>query len=329
MSYFPFRDYHAEARRRRREMSTPRALRSLLESAQNKIHHSKTSCQGALPPTTIAKEVNHYSQRWLELGLDGPYPKNAPPITAEQADDIAVRINAAGQYLALATEADELVRPVLLYYSCANVVAAQCRSFFTWEKYREAHGLSCDGGTDVWTTRVTIKKNGAFARLVTTMFLLTGKPTPFDRLVAYSQGPTASGQKETNDPVHQLTLRELADFDLVAKDLAVGEAFGLQGGVATSEISFYVDTMVLFAASHLARYKPVLWRSVLDGRTNDSRLVFDDAFERYSMFGFDRVLAILAEPEKARQQGIGWTVEYYDNPYGEAAIRRRAQHPTE
>jgi hypothetical protein len=339
MSYFPYRDYHAAARRIRRVMSTPSALRVVLDSAQSKIHSAAEPRLWALPATTIADEVQHYSKRWASMNIRGTYPDNAPGINAERAEDIAVRIKVAVQYLNLAEQADELVRPVLLYYSLANVSGALCSAFFTWKQYRETHGLSCGGGNVVWTTTVTIRDNGAFPRLVTTLFLLTGMPTSFNKLVAYSKPPTAHtgsgevlekfGSTETSTSLHQLTLRDLAEFDVLAQNEAVKKTFGLHKGSGVSETAFLIDAMLVFVGSSLARYKPKQWRGILDGKENDARLVFDDAFERFSKFGFDRVLATLARPDRAKHEGIGWTRQYYDNPYGEGAIRGRTRETRE
>jgi hypothetical protein len=314
-------------------MSTPKSLHTVLIEEQKKIHNELYSRLWALEETKLADEVQYFSNRMSSNGITETIPENAKGINVETANDLAVRVDIATQYLQLSKQADALVRPILLYYSFANITGALSNSYFSWNKYRRIHGLKIDNAKDVWKTKITIKNNGSFPRLVITLFLLTGNPTPFDSLVTYQAKPVLHtgpgealenfGKVEIGNPIKEITLAEIAKFDFETHDNNVKSTFGLHKGTGVCETAFLNDGLLLFVACSLARYRPLEWRNVLDGRLNDARLIFEDAFERYADFGFDRILSLMSNPLKVNQNGIGWNSHYYNNPYSESMILSR------
>jgi hypothetical protein len=251
--------------------------------------------------------VRHYYTRQKELGVRGSRPRLRETITKDFAEELALKIDAALEFARLGETADLLIRPILLYYSCAHLCGVYLRHLFEWGKDKRNHGLSCSQERgNVADTAVYIKPSGQFARLATTCFLLTGHPSVFTRLVTYRQRPTAhtgSGEllgsfcaNEVGNPVRHLTLSELAAFDYGGQLQMVRQHHGFHKFKGLPTTAFLLDVISLFVASSLARYDVLGWKSIIEGRDNRFRIHFEEVFDRFHSFTIDCILAALEDP---------------------------------
>jgi hypothetical protein len=176
-------------------LKTPYTCREVLGYSLSKIRSSEFCRAWALPATRFVDEVRHYAERHKELKCKGESPTLRKELTEDEALELALKVQAGVTFLKLGRSADPMVRPVLLYYGASHLLGVYARAFFTWEYGRKkkgiGHGMRCRRSEVVGDTHVTVEATGVFPRVVTTLFLLTGMPTPFTELVTYSARPTA------------------------------------------------------------------------------------------------------------------------------------------
>jgi hypothetical protein len=103
-------------------------------------------------------------------------------------------------------------------------------------------------------------------------------------------------KEERGEPIEKLTLKQLSDFDYLMRIRKLRLRHGFHKFNALPGTTFLIDFAFLFAASSMARYDILGWRSVLNGESNALRLEFDDVFERWERYGFRAVLASLEDP---------------------------------
>lgn len=329
MSNQSYRDHFSDLQRERRLLSLPKACEPRLVSSQTQLHQERWVRMWALPPSTTADEVRHYLSRKSALNVGGPNPVLAGGVNAGRARQLSLRIKGAVSYLELSENADELIQPILLYYAFSNLSGVVSSAFFNWPNQTSGHGLKVQHANDIESSTITILLDGSFPRLVASLFLLRGKATPFDRLITYSKSlthHTGVGEllerfvsKEEGSPRLCMSFDAIRNFDHVEEDEVVKRTHGMHKGTAISETALLLDGLTIYLASSYARYRPVAWRDILDGAATDARMAFDDAFERFKKFGFDRLLATLKHPSDATS-AIGWESHYYDNPYSQSRL---------
>ncbi len=292
-------------RKRRQEYRLPYTAHRRLNASHVSLSSYIHSHSWALPETTYKAEIEHYSDRLNILRISGPRPKLRTRIEEKTPEGIALKIDTSLNFAALAENSDELIKPILLYYSSAHLSGVYTRAFFEWTKDNRTHGLKCTYSKDVGKTKIKMV-TGQFQRLASTCFLLTGHPSCFSDLVTYSQSPTAHtgagellerfGNIEKGEPIKELTLDELVNFDYGEKLRKVRERHGYHKFKGLPSTAFLIDIITLFVASSLARYDVLGWKQVLEGKNNPYRIHFEDTFDRFQSFTIDALLARLDEP---------------------------------
>ena len=292
-------------KKRRQTYRLPYTVHDRLKTNQAYLLSSKNSRFWALPDTEYKDEIVHYSNRLKNLNISGPCPKLRTELKKETSEEFAIKIDAALNFSALAESSDELIKPILLYYSSAHLCGVYTRVFFNWTKDKRSHGLQCTYSKDVGETTIKINA-GQFRRLASTCFLLTGHPSCFSDLVTYSQPPTAYtgagevlekfGNVENGEPIKQLTLDELVYFDFGEELKKVRERHGYHKFKGLPTTAFLIDIITLFVGSWLARYDVLGWKQVLEGKSNPYRIHFENTFDRFQSFMIDALLACLDEP---------------------------------
>jgi len=317
MAYIRYVDHFAEYRAARRRVVLPGPLMDILRRRQDWIHRQNDVRAEGQEGTTIAKEVCHYAEMTGRLAPKAPSVSNRSTVRLAHAEDLASRLAAAVDYLELARDAAPLIKPVLLYYSCANLTGVLSRAFFEWEPDHLGHGMKVEHHADPTKTRVRIERNGYFPRLAITLFLLTGRPTPFIPVVAFA-GEADESRQVVGDPVRDLSLAELMAFDVTERVDALLQHHGIAKwahwkGPSYGETAFLLDVLLMYVASSYARYQPARWSMILAGSpgTGEMAASFGDAFERFDKFGFDRVLSLLGVDD----WDFTASQHFYDNPY--------------
>jgi hypothetical protein len=290
-----------EARVRRGRVRLPFTMARLLAESLSQVRAAEKRRAWTLPATMLADEVAHYSSRHKVLNLKGPRPRLKEALADGEAEEYAIKIDASLKFLELATGSDLLVKPILLYYSCAHLCGVFTRAFFQWEQDSRHHGIEYR----VASKEVEIKQ-GQFPRLATACFLLDGMPSCFSELITYSTTPhehTHPGgllaefvKTQKGEPLKKLTVAELASFEFERhlRDLRLRHGFHKFKGLPTT--AFLVDVLTLFVASAMARYDVLGWRAIIEGRDNSHRIHFEETFRRYERFTVDRVLLMLESP---------------------------------
>lgn len=293
--------------KRLRSLRLPYSANQILGTSLAQLHTSTVSRAWTLPPTHFSDEIQHYSARHKALGLKGPRPILRQSLELKFAEELALKIDAGINFLDLAQTADPLVKPILLYYSCAHLCGVYPRAFFEWQQDNRTHGLTCTHRPGkVGDTVVTIAQTGQFPRVVTTSFLLSGMPNCFSELVTYSSTPSAHtgsgellerfGKTEKGSPIPKLTLDEIVNFDYGKNLKAVRAQHGYHKFKGLPGTAFAVDVIALFVSSSLARYDVLGWREILEGRSNSYRIYFEETFERYQSYAVHYLLAMLEDP---------------------------------
>lgn len=292
---------------RRRKLRIPHSATEILRQSHNQLYAEPLSNVWTLAPTKLATEIIHFERRKSILQINGLKPEIRKTFKPTDAEEFAIKIDASLKFLELAQNADMLVKPILLYYSCAHLCGVYTRAFINWKKDKPVHGLMCKHDP-INTANTIIKFNdkGLFPRLVCTVFLIHRWPNVFSDLVTYSSKPTAHTAKgellenfckiEKGDPPKELKLDEIVNFDYgnYLKNARIRHDFHKFNGLPTS--SFLLDVVSLFLASSLARYDVLGWRDILEGKKNSYIIHFEQVFERYEKFVFDKLLAMLEKP---------------------------------
>jgi len=173
-------------KKRRQEYRLPFTVHDRLKTSHASLLNTKISRFWALPESVYRDEIVHYCKKLKDLGISGPHPKLRSSLEKRTSEELAMKIDAALNFAALAENSDELIKPILLYYSSAHLCGVYTRAFFNWTKDRHSHGLQCTYRKDVGET--IIKMNaGQFQRLASTCFLLTGHPSCFSDLLPRQQ----------------------------------------------------------------------------------------------------------------------------------------------
>jgi hypothetical protein len=293
--------------KRRRRLRLPHAAHTVLSSGLAVLQGAVSSRCWALPPTSFADEIVHYHSRHKALDVQGPRPRLRPSVTHDLAEEQALKTDAALNFAELGERADPLIKPILLYYSCAHLCGIYTRAFFEWDRDARGHGLSCNHKPgDVGSTQLVVEDSGQFPRMAATCFLLTGQPSCFSPLVTYSRQPTAHvgpgellegfGKTELGAPPKKVTLDELVNFDFGACLKTVRQRYRFHKFRGLPTTAFLLDVISLFAGSSLARYDVLGWKRILDGTDNSYRIHFEETYERFLTQGIDVILAALECP---------------------------------
>ena len=282
--------------RDRRMLLIPRLLNERLSEAQKKIHNEKQPRCGG-PPATVAEQVKHYAQRLTTLKIKGPSPLNAKGINSKRAQDLAIRLQVAEQFLKLAKSSERIIQPILLYYALSNACGVLSQAYLDWEHLRETHGLRVQTANDLRKIELIFLDDGSFQRLATALFLFNGVPTRFQRLISFAQEPVLSPPRTERVDVHsRLSLSAIESFDYFLDMQRIQYCNGVSTTGVVGTISFLLDYALVFTGSWLARYQMARWQEIIEGKTSGLRLMFDDAFTRIQDYGFDVVLSLLTDP---------------------------------
>ncbi len=293
--------------KRRRSLRLPYSAHALLSASLVALTRTTASRCWALPATSFPDEVSHYSSRHKALAIKGPRPKLRADLSSSFAEEQALKIDAALTFAELGERADPRIKPILLYYACAQLCGVYTRSFFDWECDNRSHGLTCNHRPgDLPKTSIRVEVAGQFPRLAVTCFLFTGQPNCVSPLVTYSAKPTIHtgpgellelfGKNEQGVPIAGLTLDELVNFDFGTQLKAARQHYGFHKFNGLPSTAFLVDVMTLFVGSSLARYDVLGWQRVLEGKDNSYRIHFEETFDRFLAFAVDALLAAFERP---------------------------------
>jgi hypothetical protein len=238
------------------------------------------------------------------------------PITEEYlnsnkiAEENIVLLKNAIELWRSASQTTDQIAPLLFHYSwhCFNSFFAY--TFFRWEpQHASSHGIEIrsESITDeigkialrFGKERKSRIEKGLFQRLIDTWTLLGGSPAFGEYLPIFQEGKISYFPNEFYllKESRCLELSKLLDINpneyfgkyskIFGKNLVHNNSFYNSTGMPTSILKSY---LVLFVASSIARYRPILWDSILSGETQDKAdfaLVYRDALLKFSQFGIN------------------------------------------
>jgi hypothetical protein len=202
-----------------------------------------------------------------------------------------------------ATQTTHAIAPILFHYSwhCFNSFFAY--TFFRWgQKHSQSHGVYVSNMTDeIEKIKITIKKtDGIFQRTMDTWSCLGGN-IAFSGVLPASEGNDFvfhSNQMPFFQETNCCELGQLLSFDPYYHERLYWKKFGKKELVINPSFNYWMGTptqimqsyLILFIASSIARYRPILWASILSGDTKEKAvfaLSYRDALLRYAQFGLN------------------------------------------
>jgi hypothetical protein len=203
-----------------------------------------------------------------------------------------------------AAQTTDAVAPILFHYSWHCFNSFFVYTFFRWEpQHSQSHGVCISNmGEDVGKIKITLMKNGLFQRLLDAWSCLGVSLAFSEHLPAFNGDEIGfqSNQIPFPQQSRSLELANLLIFDAHEYERTYWKTFGREKLTQNHSLSNSMGTpskimrsyLILFAASSVARYRPVLWSSILSGETEDKSafaLAYRDALLTYSQFGINSI----------------------------------------
>jgi hypothetical protein len=271
----------------------------------------------AYEPFTLISTYKNFQRNFIKLYAPYEYlvkhyrttTKNQVfPITTDYLDDnlevseenVALLRNAI-ELWRNATQTTDAIAPILFHYSwhCFNSFFAY--TFFRWERqHSKSHGIHVSNlSDDVGKIMINIsKKDGIFQRVVDTWSCL-GCSLALSEYLPMFEGNKIefqTNQMPLFKEIKCLELSQLLSFKpheyereywktFSRGKLVWNPSFSNSMGTPTKIMQSY---LTLFVASSVARYRPVLWSSILAGETEEKAnfaLAYRNALLIYAEFG--------------------------------------------
>jgi hypothetical protein len=202
-----------------------------------------------------------------------------------------------------AAQTTEAIAPILFHYSwhCFNSFFAY--TFFRWgQKHSQSHGVYVANMTDdIEKIKITLSKtDGIFQRKMDTWSCL-GANLAFSTVLPAFEGKEIvfrSNQMPVFQKSNCCVLGQLLNFDPYDHERLYWKEFGRKELVMNPSFNYWMGTptrimqsyLILFVASSIARYRPILWASILSGDTKEKAafaLSYRDALLKYAEFGLN------------------------------------------
>jgi len=195
-----------------------------------------------------------------------------------------------------ANRVSDSIAPILVHYSWHCFNSFFIYSMFRWKPYHtKSHGIITILGDELSDVKIRISRNGLFDRLMDTWTLM-GVPLAFSRFWPIQKNGKIEfmpNNKYLPDQNNQITLEQLLEFDSWQFQKAVdskGKNYLIRGPYLPVPVAlfnrFVQAYLIIFAASNIARYRPVLWQSILIGGTAEE----SEFALRSSKAAFDLIL---------------------------------------
>jgi len=174
----------------------------------------------------------------------------------------------SSEFWEAAQKVTEFIKPVLYHYSFQQFGAFFIYTMFRWPMPSSGHGINCALADNIEEVEVEFREIGFFKRLLDT-FVVLGRPSAYGSCIPL--GTKEGITFETNTiplriPTDRAKLTEILDF----KPLSFAKEFKLMYPNALYDRGLdyrLTDFVVVFIASNIARYRPNLWRMIMNGRS--------------------------------------------------------------
>jgi len=235
------------------------------ETVQSKI--AKTLS----PFANAVKRYSEVTERPIQL-LTEKYIEEHPEV-AEQ--NIALLKNAI-ELWKTATRTSDAIAPLLVHYSWHCFNSFFVYSFFRWEpQHSKSHGIGIELADRLEDMKIQVFKYGLFRRIIDTWTII-GVPLIFSPFLPFFSNDEMHFQHNEMylcEHSNEISLEALMRFKPVnfekelhskrREDLVVCPF--LANSIYLPN-RFLKNYLLLFVASSIARYRPILWHSILKGK---------------------------------------------------------------
>jgi len=249
----------------------------------------------------IKERVAQLKNRKLGCEIEGLLDYRC--ISEEYCTNNSIRLKNALHLKDLAESSTPEVKPILYYYSVEQFLNFFLHSIMKISAI-PSHGITVIPCEEILQTKIKIRKEGFFSRLVN-VYWLFGEHSVFSPIERkYGFGKT---EPDYCDNDHNFALpkekkfTEFTLFDLINQDF-------LSIDVISSCLR---NLILLYVGSHFARYTPYLWKEVLDGQTTSVLVNFKEAYSEYE----NVIIRHIQTLEGFRrfgfyERGLRWTIPY-------------------
>lgn len=251
----------------------------------------KKTAMALAPYTEIVRRYSELAKQPVSI-LSSDVLEQQPEILEE---NVALLKNAI-ELWRTSTKVSDAIAPILYHYSwhCFNSFFAY--SFFKWEpRHTSSHGIGIKLSDHLEEISLKISEQGLFRRLVDTWTII-GVPLVFSRylpIVKDDRMEFTPNERYLPDQNGNISLRELVEFSPQEFERSLNSekyAELVKHIFLSSSVhlpnSFLQSYLLLFVASSLARYRPILWHSILAGKSqeeSDFYLASSDATLDYTI----------------------------------------------
>lgn len=267
------------------------------------------------PYTGIAKSYSEVTGRSVEPVTE-KYLEERPEVSEQ---NVALLQNAI-ELWKTATKTSDAIAPILSHYSWHCFNSFFMYSFFKWEpQHSKSHGILVKLDDELAKIEIKISKSGLFQRLVDTWTII-GASLAFSRFLPIVKNHTVefipnegylAGESDELSPEQLMRFKpveyEKSLYATHRKDLLSCSSF-MANSVSLPN-TYFRSYLLLFIASSIARYRPVLWKTILSGRgrleshfaLDSSRALLDYTLGHHRGLGLvDQVSRILRTIEQGQ-----------------------------
>jgi hypothetical protein len=152
-------------------------------------------------------------------------------------------------------QAEDEIKPLLLYYGVAQACGFFVCSICKYPDLSKSHGITVDEDLNV-----VVRDSGAFVRLLD-VYSLFGTESQYCRFIwDEAQSTFVESQSSKKYPFS----KPLQTIYLDAAEILQMNP-SAEKNVSLDHLSY----LLLFVASHLARYRPEVWKSIVEGEGTD------------------------------------------------------------
>jgi len=210
--------------------------------------------------------------------------KSVEPLTKEYLEEqsevpeqnVALLKNAI-ELWKTATKTTDAIAPILSHYSWHCFNSFFVYTFFKWKpQHSKSHGIIVKLDDELSEIKIRISRSGLFQRLVDTWTII-GASLAFSRFLPIVKNHTVEfipnegylpGESDELSPEKLMRFKpeeyEKSLYATHRKDLLSCSSF-MANSVSLPNTCFR-SYLLLFIASSIARYRPVLWKTILSGR---------------------------------------------------------------
>jgi len=205
-----------------------------------------------------------------------------------------------------AIETSDSIAPILFHYSIHCFMSFFNYTFFSWRlPHAKGHGITISLTDEIEEIKIIFQRNGIFQRLIDSWSLL-GVPMLFSSVIPNINDINVPFLIDNETPFkrndmyplfkkNKLSFLQFLQLDIkkfsnnLRSESREGAINALHSSYSIVDANYGVlSYLILFIASCIARYRPILWQSLLQGNDKFSALfieLYNDSLKNYVIGG--------------------------------------------